>query len=40
MKYKIAIPSYNREDTLPNKTIKILQKHKINEKFSVKTFYF
>jgi hypothetical protein len=30
MKYKIAIPSYNRENTLPNKTIKILQKHKIN----------
>lgn len=30
MKYKIAIPSYQRENTLANKTIKILQKHNIN----------
>lgn len=32
MKYKIVIPSYNRAETLSNKTIKILQKHKIDPK--------
>ena len=32
MKYKIVIPSYNRADTLANKTIKVLQKHKIDPK--------
>ena len=32
MKYKIVIPSYNRADTLANKSIKILQRNNINPK--------
>lgn len=32
MKYKIVIPSYNRAETLANKSIKILQKHNIDPK--------
>jgi hypothetical protein len=32
MNYKIVIPSYNRADTLANKSIKILQKHGIDPK--------
>ena len=32
MNYKIVIPSYNRADTLANKSIKILQKHRIDPK--------
>jgi hypothetical protein len=32
MKYKIVIPSYNRADTLTNKTIKILQRQHIDPK--------
>jgi hypothetical protein len=32
MKYNIVIPSYNRADTLANKTIKLVQKHNIDPK--------
>ena len=30
--YKIVVPSYNRADTLANKTIKVLERQKINPK--------